>query len=94
LRRKNIMGANARTERGRFSFKVKEFADGTPFIFAEGPDHSTMASLDDAFIAFDLDAGTTLEQAQRIADFMNKNLAGMSMTIFDTHPLYRFSKAS
>ena len=38
----------------------------------------------------DLPPGTSLDQAHKVVDFMNKNLAGMSMTIFDNHPLYNW----
>ena len=82
-----MKGSKARTERGEFLFVVKENADGTPFIFTE-PRRQTMPALKEAFIAFDLPKGTKIEHAQKIADFMNKNLAGMSMTIFDTHCVY------
>lgn len=85
--RNNMRGSQARTERGEFSFTVKEFADGTPWIMAE-PDRQMMPALKDAFIGFDLPDGTTFEQAHKVADFMNRNLPSMSMTIFDTHPLY------
>lgn len=52
-----------------------------------------MPSLKDAFIGFDLPDGTTLEKAREIAEFMNNNLAGISLTIFDTHPLYNDASA-
>ena len=88
-----MKGSKARTERGEFLFVVKENADGKPFIFTE-PRRQTMPSLKEAFIAFDLPTGMKIGQAQTIADFMNRNLAGMSMTIFDTHPLYNLGKVS
>jgi hypothetical protein len=75
-----MRGSEARTERGKFLFTVSEFADHTFFIYTE-PDRQTMPALKDAFIGFDLPEGTTLEHAQNVADFMNENLAGISMTI-------------
>jgi hypothetical protein len=87
-----MRGSNARTERGKFTFTVSEFSNHTFFIYTE-PDRRTMPALEDAFIGFDLPEGTTLEQAHNVADFMNKNLAGISLTIFDTHPLYEQSPA-
>ncbi len=86
------MPTQARTERGDFVFKVSEFGDGTPWIITE-PRRRTMPVLDDAFIGFDLPPGTTHQRAREIADFMNKNLVGISMTIFDTHPMFKLSKA-
>ena len=47
-----------------------------------------MPTLKEAFIGFDLTDGITLEKARSIAEFMNEILAGVSMTIFDTHQLY------
>jgi hypothetical protein len=88
-----MAGSKPRTERGKVSFTVKEFADGTPWIMTE-QDHKSMPALENAFIAFELNDHTTLEQAQRIADFMNKNLATVSMTIFDDHPLYNQKRPS
>jgi hypothetical protein len=85
------MGTDARTERGKFAFTVKEFADGTPWIMTE-PLRKTMPILDEAFIGFDLPDGTTFEQARKVAAFMNENIAGVSMTIFDTHPMFKTSR--
>ncbi len=82
-----MKGPQARTEQGEFCFKVKEGADGTPWVYAE-PLRETMPALKNAFIGFGLPRGTTLPQAERIAKRMNENLVTMSMTIFDTHPLY------
>ncbi len=84
------MGTDARTERGKFVFTVKEFADGTPWIMAE-PTREAMPILDEAFIGFDLPDGTTFAQARKVAAFMNENLARISMTIFDTHPMFKSS---
>jgi hypothetical protein len=86
------MGTDARTERGKFAFTVKEFADGTPWIMTE-PLHKTMPILDEAFIGFDLPDGTTFEQARKVAAFMDENLAGISVTIFDTHPMFKTSRS-
>jgi hypothetical protein len=47
-----------------------------------------MPVLKHAFIGFGLPKGTSLQQAESIADFMNNNLVNVSMTLFDTHPLY------
>lgn len=83
----NMKGSQARTERGKVSFSVKEYADGTPWICVE-PEYQPIPALHAAFIGFDLEEGTTLEEAHRIADLMSKRLRQVSMTIFDDHPLY------
>ncbi|HET9283718.1 MAG TPA: hypothetical protein VFR24_17325 [Candidatus Angelobacter sp.] len=82
------MSNNARTEAGRYVFKVKEKADGTPWLIAE-PSSGRISMLEnDAFIGFDLFPGTTLAQAYQIAEFMDQHLATMNLTVFDTHPLF------
>ena len=86
-----MKGSQARTERGRVLFTVKEDANGAPWIMAEH-DHQSMPALEHAFVGFELNARTGLEQAQRIADFMNNNLVSVSLTIFDDHPLYNLKR--
>jgi hypothetical protein len=78
----------ARTERGGFRFRVKELADGTPWIMAE-PLRNEVLFLKNAFVGFDLTPGTTLSQAERIAEFMNEHIDTMSMTVFDQHPMFK-----
>jgi len=82
-----MTGSKARTERSRVGFSVKEFSDGTPWIMLD-QSSKDMPSLNHAFIGFDLPEGTTLDKAQQISNFMNEHLRNVSMTIFDTHPLY------
>ena len=77
----------ARTEHGQFRFTVKECEDGTPYITAE-PLRGLITAFKDADVGFGLPAGSTLDQAKRVADFMNQNLPSMFLTVFDTHPLY------
>jgi hypothetical protein len=86
-----MRGTEARTEHGEFRFAVKEREDGTPWITAE-PLRSSMTMLTDAFIGFQLPKGTTLEQAERIADYMNRNITSISMTLFDSHPMFEHLK--
>ncbi len=85
--------SQARTEHGQFRFIVKEYEDGTPYITAE-PLRQGITAFNDTNVGFGLPAGSTLDQANRAADFMNRNLAGMFLTIFDTHQLYNHPKAS
>jgi hypothetical protein len=82
------MSSKARSEAGHYRYTVKERADGTPWLVAE-PSEGRIAMLEgDAFIGFDLFPGTTLNQAYAIAEFMNRHLATMNMTVFETHPLF------
>jgi len=84
-------GTQAKTERGSFGFAVKEFGDGTPLIVAE-PLRESMAMLKEAFIGFDLAKGTTLQKAQEIADYMNRYISGLSITVFESHPMFKSVK--
>lgn len=82
------MSGKPKSEAGRYIFKVKELSDGTPWLVAE-PSAGKIAMLEpDALIGFTLYPGATLEQAYRVAEFMNEHLATMHMSVFDTHPLY------
>ena len=77
----------ARTERGDFLFRVSEFGDGTPWISTE-PRDGGMPFLDHALLGFDLPKGTSLQKAEQIAEFMNKNLGNVSVTIFGEHLMF------
>ena len=81
----------ARTEHGTYRFAVKEDADGSPWLVAE-PSGGDMPVLENAFIGFRLYPRTSLDQAYEIARFMNQNLAGMSITLFDSHPQFANGK--
>jgi hypothetical protein len=80
------MSSTARTERGEFLFTVKESGVGL-FIAAEPRRTTTTLVGDSAFFSFDLKTKNPAE-AQHIADFLNKNIASVSFTIFDKHPMY------
>lgn len=84
-----MRGTRARTEHGDYRFTVKEGGspDYRPWITTE-PRGQGIPALKHAFIGFELPDGTTITQAKKIADFMNKNLVTMSLTMFGTHPLY------
>jgi hypothetical protein len=71
-----------RTDRSKYHYVVKEFPGGQPWIMAEpweGPD-LPLPVRGDWFLGFDLAEGTTLEQAEEIADFMNRHLEGITFT--------------
>jgi hypothetical protein len=65
------------TERAQYSFVVKEFVSGTPWIMAEWVSGPNILG---GMLGFDLAPGTTLEQAHEIAAFMRKHIAGLSFT--------------
>jgi hypothetical protein len=80
--------SQARTERGDFLFAVKEYGDGTPFIAVEPRRLTTTLVGGDALLAFDLNPGVTMAQAQSIAEYLNKNISSVSFTVFGTHPMF------
>ena len=67
------------TERARYVFKVKTFADGKPWIYLE-PLKDQISILRDGFLGFDLPAGTTLEQAEKTVQFLDDNLTLLTYT--------------
>ena len=78
----------SRTEHANYLFRVKEYGDGTPWIYSE-PRHKDISVLEHGFLAFSLPEGTTLKQAEQIAKFMNASLDDVSITLFDSHPMFR-----
>ncbi|MGO9435928.1 MAG: hypothetical protein ACLPH3_20990 [Terracidiphilus sp.] len=74
----------ARRERAKYHFKVSEYGDGTCFISTEtlGADVPLLAHAH-AHLSFDLPEGASLEKAHEIAEFLNRNLAGVAVTVFE-----------
>lgn len=68
----------ARTERGVYRFAVKETDRGTFFLAAE-PAGDILQSLS-GLLAFDLEEGTTLDEAMRISDLLNKKITSLTLT--------------
>ncbi len=68
------------TIRANYTFTVKEYADGTPWIMLEllkGPD---LSQLNGGFLGFDLAPGTTYEQAKVLVDAMRETITTTSYT--------------
>jgi hypothetical protein len=65
------------TERGHYRFTVKESAKG--FFLAAEPAGDTLQGLY-GLLGFDLEEGTTLEEAMRIADLMNNRITSLTLT--------------
>jgi hypothetical protein len=82
------MGTEARTERARYLFKVSEYGDGTCWISTE-PIRAEVPLLENALLGFDLPDGTSFKRSHEIADFLNNNLADVTVTIFDAHRMFR-----
>ncbi len=76
-----------RGERSRYVFRVKEAADGTPWIQLE-PSGKEITFLEHALFGFNLQPGTNLAQAEKIADFLNNSLTDVGVTLFPEHPMF------
>jgi hypothetical protein len=74
--------SDATTARADYLFKVSEYADGTPWIFLELRREPNLPVLGDGFLGMGLRPGTSLEEAKRIAHFLNENITHMSATTF------------
>ncbi len=68
------------TERDPCRFTVKEHGEGTPFIAVE-PCGGDLALLRNGVLCFDLLEGTTYENAQEIAEYLNDNIERLAYTI-------------
>jgi hypothetical protein len=77
----------AKTEHGDLLFKVSEYGDGTFWISTE-PRNKGIPALNDALLGFGLPDGTSFQKAHEVADYLNGNLTSVSLTIFDSHPLF------
>ena len=65
------------TRRAGVSFKVKENASGQPWVLAE------WLSGDDLFggtLGFELEPGTTLEEAKEISAYLREHIRGLALT--------------
>jgi hypothetical protein len=65
------------TERGRYRFYVKEGVRG-PFIAAE-PVGDVLPSLQ-GVLCFDLENGTSMKDAMKMADLMNSIITSLTLT--------------
>jgi hypothetical protein len=70
----------SRTDRSKYHYEVKEYADGQPWIMGEPLEGPDLPIPGQWFLGFDLTEGTTLEQAEEVAAFMNRHLTAISLT--------------
>jgi hypothetical protein len=66
------------TSTGRYRFTVKETARGTFWLAAE-PAGKTIDGLY-GLLGFELEQGTTLDEAHRIANLMNVRITSLTLT--------------
>ena len=69
------------TTRANYTFTVKEYPDGTPWIMLE-PLNGNLPLLEDGFLGFDLALGTTYEQARALVTEMKNRITSTSHTAF------------
>ncbi len=67
------------TERGHYRFAAQEGARGEFWIVAE-PAGDTIGSLDDRTLGFDLWPQATMEQANDVADFLNRTIWAITLS--------------
>jgi hypothetical protein len=70
----------ARTERGQYRFTIKEGDDNRFFIAAE-PAGEAIEKIRGDLLAFDLQPGAMREEAQLVAEMLNRHIASISLTI-------------
>lgn len=67
------------TETKQYSFTVKQYGDGIPFILCE-PLSGNLEVLDGGILSFELPKGTDYETAETVAEFLDKNIFSISHT--------------
>jgi hypothetical protein len=67
------------TQRARFDFKARRLPSGDHWIVLE-PLDGDLNVLNGCFLGFDLSEGTTANQAEEVAAFLNENILSVSYT--------------
>ncbi len=74
----------AKTERAKSYFRACESGDGTPWIICEPQGQNEIRALSGGFVGFDLEPGTSLQEAQRLAELLRGKITDVSVTTFTT----------
>ncbi len=74
--------SDAQTQREKSYFRAVEYGDGTPWIICE-PQGPEIPALSGGFIGFDLEPGTSLQEADRIAAMLRNKVTHVSVTLFN-----------
>ena len=81
------MSDYAKTEHADFKFKVSEFERGA-YVSTEPIHENTMAVLSsETGLFFELN-DDSLENAQRVAAFMDEHIKTVGVTVFRAHPMF------
>lgn len=70
----------ARTERARYTFVVKEFGDGTPWITMESAEEAHLGVLQRGVFGFHLRPDVDVQQAEQIVRDLNDKIELLSFT--------------
>ena len=81
-RRRTQMTVSA-TQRARSYFRACETSDGTPWIICEPQGKVEIAALRGGFIGFDLKPGTSLQEAEKLAELLRGKFTEVSVTTFN-----------
>ncbi len=73
------------TQRGEYVFDEKEYDDGTPWIMMT-PWDEDLSILKGGFIGFDLKPGTSVEEANELAERLRRIVTGVSYTDLEDGP--------
>lgn len=74
--------ADSKTDRAYYRFTVKEYVSGTPWIMFELLHGPNLPMLKDGFLGLDLRSGTSYEEANVIANFLNDHVECVAATTF------------
>jgi hypothetical protein len=69
--------SNTDVDMAEYLFRVSESATGTPWIYMEPRSSRKLLGLEGGSIGFNLRAGTALEEAERVAEFLNRNVGSV-----------------
>jgi len=71
----------SKTERATYVFAVKEFGDGEPWIMLERSGKG-LDVLGNGFVGLELREGTSLKEAEALADTLRRNVSALAYTKF------------
>jgi hypothetical protein len=71
----------SKTERARYVFAVKEFADGTPWIVLERSGKG-LDVLGNGFVGLELAESTSLQEAEALAATLRRSVSSVAYTNF------------
>ena len=77
----------AKTEHADFKFRVSEFERGA-YVSTEPIHNNEMKVLSNQALLFFELYDDSIENAERVAKFMNEHIANLGVTVFNGHPMF------